>query len=278
MVHLALELLQDAQQIQDWLRSSTTMAQTTKKLYWRSAPQPPNKQQPCFVDVTFTIASDGPSPKIQMQFGYLTIQSGSSGASHNNNISSKDDDSFSSSTYCCCRDPFSPDDLSNHATSLDLVLDEADPRAFSASLARALESNLRLGQDGNRNSLQCYYDELDQWGCLLRCGPEGGRMSESKLDATCTNLLLQNLRTFDGSDNKTIREIDRTAVDHALQQYWAEWNDSSAAVAVEELLVVAPPVSSNSSAKAMVAGYRQIPNNKRRRRGLSELKLKASNS
>jgi hypothetical protein len=68
-------------------------------------------------------------------------------------------------------------------------------------------------------------------------------------------------------------------VDHALQQYWAQWNDSSAAVAaVHEPLVIAPPVSSNSSAKAMVAGYRQIPNNKRRRRGLSELKLKASNS
>jgi hypothetical protein len=248
VVHLALELAKNAQQIQDWLYDAA-QGNSSTQVYWRSTPHP--EQQPRFIDATFTIVSEGPTPRVQVQFGYLyTIRSDRS------------------SKYCR-RLPFSSQDLNNHAQSLDLVLDEATPREISASLARALESKLQFRND-DYNYLQCYNEELEQWGSLIIEG-----LSESELDATCTNLLFHNLRTFSIPD-KALTEIDRKGVDNALERLFLQF--SASVEVVDEAPVVAGAESSSPRAhvaKQSKAGYRQMPA-KKRRRGLSELKLKAN--
>ena len=282
-------------------------------------------QQPRFIDVTFTIAE----AKLQLRFGYLYSS---------NVVKEEEEDapvtrpSSSSSYYVSWRHPFSFGELKNLARSLDLVLDvdddnddddvngkEMTARAFSASFARALEeSKLRFGRDKDDpgpNSLlvQCYYSELDQWGSLSSCPQheveeeEGGGAaaatatagwSVSELDATCTHLLFQNLRSFDvvssndktTNTNATITELDRTTVKELLERCLAQpllhqWmlgeeGDVGTAVSTpaapggmpSSIPLVSTTTVPTTTNTAKI-GYRQMP--KKRRRGPSELKFKA---
>ena len=274
-------------------------------------------QQPRFIDVTFTIAE----AKLQLRFGYL----------YSSNVVKEEDPSSSSSYYVSWRHPFSFGELKNLARSLDLVLDvdddddvddvngeEMTARAFSASFARALEeSKLRFvgrGKDdpGPNSLVQCYYSELDQWGSLSSCPQheveeeEGGGgaaaaavgWSVSELDATCTHLLFQNLRSFDvvssndktTNTNTTITELDRTTVKELLERCLAQpllhqWllgeaGDVGTAVSTpaapggmpSSIPLVSTTTVPTTTNTAKI-GYRQMP--KKRRRGPSELKFKA---
>jgi len=155
---------------------------------------------------------------------------------------------------------------------------------------------LRFGTDDNdhvtKSLVQCYYSELDQWGSLSCPQKEeeevesaaAGGWSESELDATCTHLLFQNLRSFDvvSSDKLTITELDRTTVKDALERCLAQplpHRLSGEGGVVTAVSTTTPggmpslPLASTLSTNTKT-GYRQMP--KKRRRGPSELKFKAT--
>lgn len=353
LLSLALELVKDVQQIQDWLRTATdhlhyhhpmrviddTTSSLNPTLYWRSTvqskkqqhrPSSAQDQQLYFIDLTFTVEMDAPitttsitsTPHLQVYFGYLYSRNCTTdykqkdfsrsdfGTTDSNQGQSSSSSSSSSTIYGRWKQPFSLEDLKNLTQSVDLVWDEqqmddeANLQALSATFCRALESKLRFddnphstntkNNNDNTPSLLCYYSELDQWGRLdCRHG-----LSESILDTNCTQLLFQNLRHFGDkvSDTKRmITDLDRMTVGQTLQRYFQSqvWNSSSSPLGEKVrtdnvpkgssgVINIPPPtsskpvaVSSSSAAAANKAttGFRQLP--KKRRRGTSELKLKA---
>lgn len=298
-LHLALELLKDAAGIQAWLLSPAKEAananDTTNRgnpddrlvLYWRSKPQM-GPDAPCFVDITFCMMNDDGcdvSPReetgqpqrsrrrLTFQVGYLRFES-KEGAT----VAAADKDATTTSSTYIQNALFSTEDLQHHAQSLDLVLEQATPQTLAASLAQAMQSQWRICRDDDdddkgKESLQCYYQELDQWGSL---GGSGG-ISSSCLDATATRLLLQNLKSFEDhqSHKKVVTQVNRQACEALLEQ----WMDSAPSTNNRETesktatSVAQATTQVKPAKKKATAGFRQLP--KKRSRKSSGLKIRA---